>query len=86
VAERLGGLSPDDALKLRQTVGWRRWGMLVLYYRAGLSQGDIGRIFGIRRQMVSYEMRRAFELTRRSMALDRQCARRGSEAEEGQEP
>ena len=46
-------------------IGHRRWGMLVLYYRAGLSQRQIARVFGVRRQAVSYELRRAFHLAAR---------------------
>jgi hypothetical protein len=52
-------------LKHARVIGHRRWGMLVLYYRAGLSQRQIARVFGLRRQTVSYELRRAFQLAAR---------------------
>lgn len=43
-------------------IGHRRWGMVHLYYRAGLSQREIADVFGIRRQMVTYELKQAFRL------------------------
>lgn len=52
----------DCVLSHRRLIGHRRWGMVQLYYRAGLSQKEIADIFGINRQMVSYELRRAFRL------------------------
>lgn len=77
---RSGGLPLDDALRMTKAIGWRRWGMLVLYYRAGLSQNQIARVFGVRRQMISFELRRAFEVVRRRMSLERteerECRRR----------
>lgn len=35
---------------------FRSWGMKLLYFRAGLSLEDIGKIFRIRRQAVSYHI------------------------------
>jgi predicted DNA-binding protein YlxM (UPF0122 family) len=52
----------DRVLCYRQLIGWRRWGMLQLYYRAGLSQQEIAEIFNVNRQMVTYEMKRAFDM------------------------
>ena len=52
----------DRALHYRRLIGWRRWGMLQLYYRAGLSQQEIAEIFHVNRQMVTYEMKRAFDM------------------------
>lgn len=69
-------LTPDDLLRLGRIIGWQRWGMIVLYYRAGLSQADIGRILGVRRQMVAYEMRRGFELAAEHFKLRRLCSPR----------
>ena len=52
----------DCVLSHRRLIGHRRWGMIQLYYRAGLSQREIAEIFGINRQMVSYELKQAFRL------------------------
>ncbi|KPL01923.1 MAG: hypothetical protein AMK75_03505 [Planctomycetes bacterium SM23_65] len=52
----------DCLLSQRRLIGHRRWGMIQLYYRAGLSQREIAEIFGINRQMVSYEFKQAFRL------------------------
>lgn len=54
--------SAEDLLRLGRVIGWRRWGMVVLYYRAGLSYVDIGRVFGLPRQGVAYQLRRAFKI------------------------
>ena len=67
-------LTPDDLLQLGRIIGWQRWGMIVLYYHAGLSQADIGRILGVRRQMVAYEMRRGFELAAEHFKRRRLCS------------
>ena len=56
------GRMVDRVLAYRRLIGWRRWGMLQLYYRAGLSQQEIAGIFHVNRQMVTYEMKRAFDL------------------------
>lgn len=69
-------LIPDDVLRLGRIIGWQRWGMIVLYYRAGLSQTDIGRILGVRRQMVAYEMRRGFEIAAEHLKIRRLCSPR----------
>ena len=66
--------APDEVLRLGRIIGWQRWGMIVLYYRAGLSQADIGRILGVRRQMVAYEMRRGFAIAAEHFRLRRLCA------------
>ena len=55
-------------LRHARVIGHRRWGMLVLYYQAGLSQRQIARVFGVRRQAVSYELRRAFHLSAKHFA------------------
>jgi len=49
----------DCLIRHPRVIGNRRWGMVHLYYRAGLSLREIGRVFGINRQMVSYELRKA---------------------------
>ena len=72
------GPQVDDLLRLGRIIGWRRWGMIVLYYRAGISQTEIGRIFGLRRQVVGYQMRRAVEIAAQYLAVRRLCTRRGA--------
>jgi hypothetical protein len=64
----------DEVLRLGRAIGWRRWGMVMLYYRAGLTQGEIGLIFGLRRQSVAYELRRAFEIAAEIRGLRRMCS------------
>ncbi len=66
----------DALLRLGRLIGWQRWGMVVLYYRAGLSQEEIGRVFGVGRQVVSYQLRRAFEILEEHANLDKLRARR----------
>ncbi len=68
----------DCVLGHRRVIGHRRWGMIQLYYRAGLSQREIAEIFGINRQMVSYELKQAFRLV--SEYLERR-RRRGNQTE-----
>jgi hypothetical protein len=55
-------------LRHARVIGHRRWGMLMLYYQAGLSQRQIARVFEVRRQAVSYELRRAFHLAAKHFA------------------
>ena len=50
----------DTLLAHRMVIGYRRWAMAQLYYRAGLTQQEIGDIFGITRQNVSYELSASF--------------------------
>ena len=64
------------ALSHRRLVGNRRWGMLVLYYRAGLTHADIAEVFGVPRQTVSYELKRAMELVEHDRQMRRRYARR----------
>jgi DNA-binding MarR family transcriptional regulator len=52
----------DCMLGHERVIGYRRWGMAQLYYRAGLSQQEIAEIFGINRQMVTYELKKAFRI------------------------
>jgi len=52
----------DCVLSHRRVIGHRRWGMVHLYFRAGLTQREIAGVFGLNRQMVAYELRRAFGL------------------------
>ncbi len=52
----------DLLLSSRKLIGARRWGMVQLYYRAGLSHQNIGDIFGLTRQAVTSQLRRAFKL------------------------
>jgi len=40
---------------------FRSWGMKLLYYRVGLSLNDIGKIFGIGHQAVSYHINKLKE-------------------------
>jgi hypothetical protein len=55
----------DLLLAHRELIGDRRWGIVNLYYRAGLSMKQVADVFGMNKQMVSYELRRAVrELTR----------------------
>jgi len=67
------GITPlvERALRRRRLIGWRRWGMIVLYYRAGLTQGEIAEVFGCSRQRVSYEMKRAVEMAARELEIQR---------------
>ena len=46
----------DGLLGYRGLIGDRRSGMAQLYFRAGLSHRQIAAVFGIRRQMVTYEL------------------------------
>ena len=46
----------------RTLLGPRCWGMVHLYYRAGLSHQEIADIFGLSRQAVTGQLRRAFRL------------------------
>ena len=50
----------DWILDHRTVIGNKRWGIVQLYYRAGLSQRQIADILGVTRQAVTHEMRRAF--------------------------
>jgi predicted DNA-binding protein YlxM (UPF0122 family) len=52
----------ERILRHRRLIGWRRWGMMVLYYRSGLSQNEIAGVFGTNRQTVSYELKRALKM------------------------
>ena len=52
----------DLLLSSRRLIGDRRWGMVQLYYRAGLSHQEIGDVFGLTRQAVTGQLRRAFKL------------------------
>ena len=52
----------ERLLSSRDLVGPRCWGMAMLYYRAGLTQEDIGTIFGLTRQAVSSQLARALRL------------------------
>ena len=52
----------DLLLSSRDLVGPRRWGMIQLYYRAGLTQQEIADIFGTSRQAVTTQMRHAVKL------------------------
>jgi DNA-binding transcriptional regulator LsrR (DeoR family) len=52
----------DLVLDHRRQIGDRRWGMVQLYYRTGLTQREIARIFGVNRQMVTYELKQAFKI------------------------
>lgn len=71
----------DCLLSHRWLIGHRRWGMAQLYYRAGLSQREIADIFGINRQMVAYELRRAFSLTSQHLRSRRRGRNRSSPQE-----
>lgn len=62
----------DCILGYRRLIGHRRWGMVQLYYRAGLSQQEIADIFGINRQMVTYELQQAFRLVAKHLRGRRQ--------------
>jgi len=62
----------------RMLIGYRRWGMVQLYYRAGLTQQEIGDIFGITRQTVSYELAEAFEEVSRHLASERRKTKKPS--------
>jgi hypothetical protein len=68
----------DELLQLEGFVGSQRWGMAMLYYRAGLSQDEIGRIFGVQRQVVNYRIRRALEIAaeRRKRVRPRKSCRK----------
>ena len=66
----------DYLLAHRRVIGQRRWGMIQLYYRAGLSQPEIGAIFGINRQMVTYEIKQAFRLAAEHLQRRRPGSRR----------
>ena len=52
----------DCVLEHRRLIGDRRWGMVQLYFRTGLSQKEIAEIFDTNRQQVGWELRRAFRL------------------------
>ena len=52
----------DFLLSSRKLIGDRRWGMVQLYYRAGLSHQEISDIFGLSRQAVTGQLRRALRL------------------------
>jgi predicted DNA-binding protein YlxM (UPF0122 family) len=66
----------DCLLGHQQLIGYRRWGMALLYYRAGLSQQEIAEIFGVNRQMVTYELKQAFRLAAEEFQKGRTCGRR----------
>jgi len=71
----------DRVLSHRKLIGNRRWGMVQLYYRAGLSQAEIGQIFGICRQMVNYEMRESFRIVTEHLTARRKRLSRGGHLE-----
>jgi len=71
----------DCVLGYRRLIGHRRWGMVQLYYRAGLSQQEIADIFGINRQMVTYEMKCAFRTVAEHLRRRRQGADRARPSE-----
>jgi DNA-directed RNA polymerase specialized sigma subunit len=52
----------DCVLEHRRIIGDKRWGMVQLYYRAGLSQTQVALVLGLTRQEVTRELRRAFRL------------------------
>ena len=60
--------SVERLLASRTLLGPRVWGMAVLYYRAGLTQQEIGQIFGMSRQAVTNKLRRAMRLVERTRA------------------
>jgi|GEM_PF-6542506 predicted DNA-binding protein YlxM (UPF0122 family) len=66
----------DCLLGHQHLIGYRRWGMAQLYYRAGLSQQEIAEIFGINRQMVTYELKQAFRLAAEQFQKSRLGGRR----------
>ena len=55
----------ERLLSSRDLVGARCWGMAMLYYRAGLTQEEIGTVFGLSRQAVSGQLARALKLIER---------------------
>jgi hypothetical protein len=65
--------SVDEVLRLGRAIGWRRLGMVMLYYRAGMKQEEIARVFGVDRQTVAYQLRRAFEIVSERRDLERKC-------------
>jgi len=71
----------DCLLGHQRQIGYRRWGMALLYYRAGLSQQEIGEIFGINRQMVTYELKQAFRLAAEEMRRRRAGVEGGKPSE-----
>lgn len=52
----------DELLRSRRLLGPRCWGMVHLYYRAGLSHQEIADVFGLTRQAVTGQLNRAFKL------------------------
>lgn len=72
------GTPLDEVLRLGSRVGWQRLGMVALYYRAGMSQEDIARVFNVRRQVVSYQLRRAFEMATEQLRLEHKCSRQSA--------
>ena len=61
----------DTLLAHRMVIGYRRWAMAQLYYRAGLTQEEIGDIFGITRQNVSYELSASFREVAEHLSSER---------------
>lgn len=56
----------DKLLASRELIGTKSWAMALLYYRAGLSQEEIGEIFGLTRQAVSSHLTRAVRVVERA--------------------
>ena len=52
----------DLLVSSRSLLGPRCWGMVHLYYRAGLSHQEIADVFGLSRQAVTRQLHRAFKL------------------------
>jgi DNA-directed RNA polymerase specialized sigma subunit len=52
----------DCVLEHRRIIGDKRWAMVQLYYRAGLSQTQVAVVLGLTRQEVTRELRRAFRI------------------------
>ncbi len=65
----------DEVERLAGVIGWQRWGMAILYFRAGLTEEEIGRIFAVRRQTVHYQIRKALQTIVERRRRRRMCVR-----------